>query len=126
MKRVDLAACALLVLGVVGMVFAARSAQPLVVTVEDCLALWNNTPVHPVDLPANVDLHILGEGEQDLGYGLCSLLWADPDGQCQTVSTPVWKDTDAWDTRASLHRCDDATLGGAVTPLADGRLRLED
>jgi len=124
-NHVDLISCVLLVLGIVGLIFAARSVQPLVVTQQSCVDFWNDTPVHPVDLPTNVDLRVLGEGEQDLGYGLCSLSWGDPDGQCLSVSTPVWKDTETWETRVSIRRCDDPSVGGAATLLADGRLRLE-
>ncbi len=124
-NHVDVISGLILVLGIAGMFLAARSAQPLIVTDQDCVEFWNNTPVHPIELPTEVTLRVLGEGEQDLGYGLCWLRWADTDGQCQKVSSPVWKDTETWETRVSLRRCDNATLGGAVTLLADGRLRLE-
>lgn len=127
MRRADLLSCLILVLGIIGMVAAARSGEPLRITPDDCVDLWNATPIEAVTLAVDSELRIFAEGEQDLGYGLCSVTWSTSEAECLSLQTPVWKDTSTWDRgwNRTPHRCQ-PSLGGTLVVLApDGRLRLQ-
>jgi len=104
----------LLLLGLCVMALMALTNGTVEVSNVDCLNLWNETVTKPAEMPpSGTGLRVLGEDEQDLGYGLCHLFWQDDEGGCRSLSARVWDDTETWESD-SIVRCQNSDVGRAA------------
>ena len=118
----------LVLLGVCAVVVSAcASYGTLDVADGDCVELWNQTD-DGLTVPSGTALRLLGEDEQDLGYGLCHLFWEGDDGSCRALTAEVWPDTQTWETDSGRQAdtCQDFSIGRAVTLDQNGQLQLDE